>query len=160
MANLLSKFAAGNLANISADSAGDVCVNDYFIDLTAAQIVAGAIIDMGPLQAGMTVTQTFLVTDKLDSNGAPTITLDVGTLTGNPGDAVTARTCNAEIFSASNVAQAGGVATPTLKTAYKIAATNADRSLGVKINAGAATAAAGRIGIRVLMHATDPNVPF
>lgn len=158
MATILSKFAAGNLATINGDCAGDVFVNDYFIDLTAAQNVTGNIIDMGTLPFGCTVSDAILVMADLDTGAA--MLVDVGIMSGTPGDAVSVRTCGAEIFSASTLGQTGGVARPTLASAFKIAATNVDRSIGVKIGTQAGTAAAGRIGVRVFMHATDPNVPF
>lgn len=121
-------------------------------------LAANDVIEMGPLPAGCTVVQVILDSDDLDSNGSPTITLDVGLLTGDYGallDGAGAKrdlinTGSPEIFAASNVAQAGGVATPVLKTAYRIAEAGVDQSVGIKVHAGAATAAAGKIGLTVI----------
>jgi hypothetical protein len=160
MATILSKFAKNQLATIVADGAGDIAVNDFYMDLTAAQINAGDVIDIGVLPAYHTVSDAILIADDLDSNGTPTIALDVGIMSGTPGDAVSVRTCGAEIFAAANTAQAGGIARPTLASAFKILSTQADRSIGVKFATGSATAAAGRIRLRVFIHPSDQTTQF
>jgi hypothetical protein len=160
MAQILSRFASRNLPSPSADRAGDVIVASYFIDLTAAQLTAGQIIDLGPLQANMTIADCTLIADDLDTNGTPLVTLDVGILSGTPGDAVSVRTMGAEIFSASPAAQTGVAQRASLATAFKIAATDYDRSIGVKINAAPATAAAGRIRMKVFMEPANKETPF
>lgn len=160
MAIRASKFAQGVLTTVTADCAGDVVVNDYFYDLPAAQNVTGDIIDIGVLPAYHTVSDVVLVVDDLDTGGSPAVVLDVGIMSGTPGDTATARTCGAEIFSGATTGQAGGVARPTLASAFKILATDADRSIGVKVATQSATAAAGRIRLRVFMHASDHKVQF
>ena len=95
-----------------------------------------------------------------DTIGSPAITLDVGLLTGTVGDATNSRTCGAEIFSASTAAQTGAVVRPTLKTAFNILPTGSDRSIGLKIAAAPATAVAGHVRLRVLMHQSDSTVQF
>lgn len=143
---------------VSSGEAGNVIVNDYFYDLPTAQNVTGDIIDMGVLPAYMTVSDVVLVADDIDS-GAGAV-LDVGIMSGSPGDTNTDRTCGAEIFSGATTGQAGGVARPTLASAFKILATEADRSIGVKIATQSATAVAGRIRLRVFMHAADHKTQF
>jgi len=160
MAQLLSKFASRQLQVPSADRAGDVIVADYFIDVTAAQLTVGALIDLGPLQANMTVSDAILIPDDLDTNGTPLMTLDVGIMSGTPGDATSTRTMGAEIFSASTAAQTGVAQRASLATAFRIAATDADRSIGVKVLAAPATAAAGRIRLRVFLQAANKENPF
>lgn len=155
-----SQFITNQLPTITADSAGDTVVNDYFFDITAAQIVANDIIDLGILPAYHSVSDAVLLPDDLDTNGAATITLDVGIMSGTPGDTASARTCGAEIFSASTAAQSGAAVRPTLPSAFKILAAELDRSIGVKIVTGAATATAGRVRLRVFMHAADHKVQF
>jgi hypothetical protein len=112
------------------------------------------------LPAYHTISDAILICDDLDSAGSPAITLDVGLLTGTVGDATNSRTCGAEIFSASTAAQTGAVARPTLKTAFNILPTGADRSIGLKIAAAPATAVAGRVRLRVFMHQSDSTVQF
>lgn len=156
MATILSPFAKGTRATVNGDCAGDVVVNQFYVDLTAAQVAAGAIIDIGTLPAGHTVVDATLIPDDLDTNGSPTITLDVGLLSGTPGDDAV-RTCGAELFSASTAAQAGTPTRMSLKSGFTIASVGYDRSIGVKVNAGPATAAAGRIRLQVRMAPSDGN---
>lgn len=153
-----SKFAQGQIAFVTSDGAGDTVVNDYFYDLTTAQNITGDIIDIGTLPAYHTVSDMVLIPDDLDT--ATGMTLDVGVMSGTPGDTVSARTCGAEFFAASTAAQTAAVARPTLASAFKVLPTEADRSIGVKIAAQATTAAAGRIRVRVFMHAADHRTQF
>lgn len=154
----LSKFAANQIATVAGDCAGDVVVNDYFYDLPVAQNVTGDIIDLGVLPANHTISDAVLVTDDLDTGAG--MVLDVGLMSGTPGDAVSARTCGAEIFSGATTAQTGGTARPTLASAFKILAAETDRSIGVKISTQAATPVAGRIRVRLFMHAADHKLQF
>lgn len=158
MATIASQFATGQLATVSGDCAGDVIVGDYFMDITTAQNVTGTIIDLGILPAGHTVSDVILIPDDLDT--ATGMTLDVGIMSGTPGDIVSVRTCDAVIFAASTAAQTAAVARPTLATAFKILPTSVDRSIGVKIAAQATTAVAGRIRVRVFMHPADTQTQF
>lgn len=153
-----SKFITRQLASVSSGEAGNVISNDYFYDLPTAQNITGDIIDIGVLPAYMTVSDVVLIADDIDS-GAGAV-LDVGIMSGEPGSTDTGRTCGAEIFSGATTGQAGGVARPTLASAFKILPTEADRSIGVKIATQSATAVAGRIRLRVFMHAADHKVQF
>lgn len=155
-----SQFASGVLSTISSRAAGDTIVQDYFYDITAAQLVLNDIVDIGILPAYHTVSDAILIVDDLDTNGTPLLALDVGIMSGTPNDTVTARTCGAEIFAADTGARSGAIARPTLPSAFKILPTEADRSIGVKIQAAPATAAAGRIRLRVFMHAADHKTQF
>lgn len=153
-----SKFAQGTLGTVTADCAGDTIVNDYFYDLPTSQNVTGDIIDIGVLPAYHTVGDVILIADDIDSGTAAA--LDVGIMSGTPGDTTTARTCGAEIFSGSAIGQTGGVARPTLATAFKIQPVEYDRSIGVKIATQSGTPVAGRIRLRVFMHSADHKVQF
>lgn len=138
------------------DCAGDVVVNRYEIDLASAPLkgvtlAADDILDIGIIPATSQVVDVIIDSDDLDSNGTPTIAFDVGVLTGNPGE-TSGRTCGSEFFAASTVAQAGGVARATAKTAFRVARADTDKSVGVKITAAAATqAASGKIGVSVFI---------
>lgn len=161
MPTIVSKFAKYELNTNHSDRRGQPVVNRFFVDLKAADLVANNIIDLGILPAGHTITEAVLIADDLDTNGTPTITLDVGLLSGTIGDAVSARTCGTELFSASTAAQAGTVATTaTTKTAYTIQATGSDRSIGAKVVAGAATGAAGRLRLLVVSVPVDTTNVF
>lgn len=156
MAVILSKFAQSKYPIAYATYAGEISVNDYFVDLTAADQVAGNIIDLGELPAYHTVTDAILIPGTLGA----AITLDVGIMSGTFGTADNTRTMGAEIFAASTAAQAGTVARPTLATAFTILPSERNRSIGVKIVTAPTTPVAGRIRLRVYAHTADQNVQF
>jgi hypothetical protein len=160
MATILSDFAKRVRNTINGDCHGDVVVNRFFVDLLVADLVANNVIDLGILPAGHTITDAVLLPDDLDTNGTPTITLDVGIMSGTPGDGVSARTVGAEMFSASTAAQTGAVAAMTLKTGFTLTASAADRSIGAKIVTGPATAAAGRLRLLVSMAPVNSTFVF
>jgi hypothetical protein len=156
-----SRHALNQLAVAVSDGANDVVVNDYFYDLPAAQSVLNDIIEIGILPAYHTVSDVVLVTDDLDTNGTPTISLDVGLMSGSVGSTDPARTCGNELFAADTTARTGGTARASKSSAFTILATEQDRSIGVKIAAAAATAAAtGRVRLRVWIHAADHKLQF
>lgn len=155
----VSKFSEGTLGVVTGDCAGDVIVNEYFIDVTAAQIEANAMFDVGPLPAYHTVVDMILIPDALDS-GVDAITLDVGLLSGTVGDDTSDRTIGAEFFSASTAGQAGTATRMSLASGFKVLPTETDRSIGVKVVADAATAAAGRIRLLTFMAPADHKVQF
>jgi len=156
----VSKFSDGTLTAVTAACAGQVVVNEYFIDVTAAQIDAGNMFDVGPLPAYHTVTDMVLIPDDLDTGGSPALTLDVGLLSGTVGDSASDRTIGAQFFSASTAGQTGTAARMTLASGFKVIPTELDRSIGVKVVADAATAAAGRIRLLVTMTAADHKLQF
>lgn len=161
MPTILSKFATRELNVNASDRRGQPVVNRFFVDLKAADLVANNVVDLGILPAGHAITEAILIADDLDTNGTPTITVDVGIMSGTIGDAVNARTVGTELFSASNVAQAGTVSTAvTTKTVYTLAATGVDRSIGAKFVAGAATGAAGRLRLLVTAVPVDTSTTF
>lgn len=133
--------------------AGHVVSARFFISLTAAQMVVGNIVELAPLPSGCVPVGVVLDSDDIDS--ATAALLDVGIMSGDFGKNDGARTCGAEIFSQSNVGQAGGVARPTLASAFRIAAAATDRSIGVKIQTAPGTPVAGTIGL-TLSYTTVP----
>jgi hypothetical protein len=155
-----SKFTDGTLPVVTGDCAGDVISQDFYFDVTAAQIVLNDIIDIGVLPAYHTISDAILIADDLDTNASPLIALDVGLMSGVVGDTTNTRTCSAVIFAADIGARSAAISRPTLKTAFNIIPTEADRSIGVKFQAAAATAAAGRIRLRVFMHPADHKLQF
>lgn len=155
MATIALKWAdaGGNGNVIGPDCAGDIVQNDYEADLAAAPLKGVAlpintIIDMGIIPAWSTVTDVTIVADDLDSG--TTLAIDVGVITGTPGDIVGVRTCGSEFFAASTIAQAGGVARMTAKTGFRVDPVGYDRSIGVKIQAAATgLATSGKLGLIV-----------
>lgn len=132
---------AQNLPSISADGYEIVpVVGDYVV---TAGLAAADIIDMGILPAGYVPVGVKLIAEDLDSNGVPTITLDVGIMSGMPGSLDIARTCGNEAIAASTVGQAGGVVFEAKAAILMLAPADVDRSFGVKVVAGAATLVVG-----------------
>lgn len=149
MAIKVSKVSDGAGTVITPACAGSVVVNRYEFDVTAA-LAGGDIIDIGVLPANCKVVDAILESDDLDSNAAPTLAVDVGVMSGEVGS-TGARTCGNELFAASNVAQAGGIARTTKKEAFRIAPAANDRSVGVKVTAAAATHQAGKIVLNLFI---------
>ena len=157
----VSKFSEGTLPIITGSAAGEVIVQHFFIDLVPADFVAGAVFDVGILPAYHTVVNMVIVSDDLDTNAAPLLTFDVGLLDGVPGDDVNVRNIGAEFFSNDSAAQSGATGDHLGETTgFTIKPTDKDRSIGVKIEAAAATAAAGRLRLLTFMTQADPNIQF
>jgi hypothetical protein len=95
----------------------------------SAALVVNDVIQMFKLPAGATVHEVILASDDLDTNGTPTIKLDVG-------DATAAN----RFISQSTVGQAGGVGRTDQAggVGYKY---SADTMLQVKVNTAPATGA-------------------
>lgn len=142
MANLKSKQVAAGMPALNPDDASCpvAAVGEY---VTTATLAAGDIIEMIALPANTVPSLVVLAAEDLDTNGTPTIALDVGVMSGDYGAAGT-RTCGAEFFSSSTVAQAGGVEVSSLAAGGVLLPSASDRSIGVKLAAGAATLAAGK----------------
>jgi hypothetical protein len=147
MTTLASKHTDGTRPIPNGSLVGHALQAYFEFDITAAQITAGDIIDMCVLPANHVVTDMVLIPDDLDSGTA--ITLDVGIMSGTPGDVTSVRTCGAEFFSGSTAAQGATVTRMSLKTGFRVAPTAAERSIGVKIVVDATTAVAGKIGLLV-----------
>ncbi|YP_010115325.1 virion structural protein [Sinorhizobium phage PBC5] len=150
MSLIQSKYAKGIIALAYPSIAGAATAIRFEHQLAAAP-AAGDILDLAMIPAGTRVIDMILDADDLDTNGAPTLTMDVGVMSGDFGSEDGARTCGAEFFSASTLGQAGGVARPTLKTAFRTTKAGKDRSIGIKFPVAAATFAAGVIGLTVIV---------
>lgn len=151
MAVIQSKYAKGVEGSPFPGMAGGVVAKRYAYTFSANP-TANDIIELAPLLAGARVVDMIFDTDDLDSGTA--ISFDVGLMSGNWGDESQSRTIGAEFFSALTTSRTGGVARPTLQSAFRTAPAATDRSIGVKIVAAAGTFAAGTIGLTVLT-ATD-----
>lgn len=160
MATKASTFTKWTTTVATAACSGDVITNDYFVDLKAADIVLNDVIDLGVLPANHTVVDAILIPDDLDTNVSPTVALDVGIMSGVPGDEVSVRTCGNEFFAATTAAQTGTLTRMTKKEGFLVKSSDKDRSIGVKFQAAAATAAAGRVRLRVLMAPVMPEIQF
>lgn len=156
----LSLFATRQLPVVTANFAGEVIVNDYFVDLEAGDLDLNDTVDLGILPAYHTVVDGILIPDELDSNGAPALILDAGIMSGEPGQNDAARTVGTELFAASTAGQDGAVTRLSAKGAFLIKPVAYDRSIGVKIAAAPATKAPGRLRLRTFMTAASDNLQF
>ncbi|WP_333986718.1 hypothetical protein [Burkholderia cepacia] len=125
---LMSPLAGRSNTKVGLGEASNLkCATAQYM-LTAALALNDVL--QGPLLSkGSTVVDVMLVTSDLDTNGAPTITLDVGT-----GDDVQ------HFIAASTVAQAGGVARASAATAQPLTLTQ-DDTVDVNVRAAPATGA-------------------
>ena len=153
MATYASKWtnADGNGNTVVGDCAGEVVRNVYEINFAEAPfkgvtLAANDLIDIGILPANHIVTDVIIDTDDLDSNATPLISVDVGMMSGTPGDTVNVRTVGQEFFAADTTPRTGGLSRMTRQTGMRITPTGADRSIGVKIVAAAATQASTTTG--------------
>lgn len=143
MALYQSKWATRQRITPNSGCAGAEVAQLFEYTLSAAEaLAANDIIELAVLPAGNVVTDAILVCDDLDTSGSATLAFDVGLMSGEVGD-TGARTCGAELFAASTLGQAGGVARATLASAFTIAPSDKDRSIGVKVKAAPATQANG-----------------
>jgi hypothetical protein len=158
-----SKAVAARKPLTESSRAGEVniAVGEYLVQ--AAAFIVGDIIEFPGVPANHVVDSVTVLSDQIDSNGTPTLAFDVGFLTGNPGDlaglVAGTRTMGAEFFSAATApVRAGGSVASTLVAMARQVASTADRNLGVKITAIAATqVAAARLRVRV-GYIADPGM--
>lgn len=126
---------------MSANGTEDVTlVGDYVVE---AGLALNDVVEMVILPAGYVPSDGVAYLEDTDSNGAPAITLDLGIISGGAGVVDNARVCGNEGFAADVTAKTGGVARVTKKDWGLIAPTNADRGLGFKVSAAAATLTVG-----------------
>lgn len=140
MALIQSEWATRRKTAPIAEEAGGVVAERFEIDFAdVAALSNGDIIELGVLPAHCTIVDYYLDNDDLDSNGSPAANVDIGIMSGDFGDNDAARTCGDELFDGSTALQAAAFTRATVSEALRIAATDADRSIGVKFVAAPAT---------------------
>lgn len=129
MATLLMKNAQGRSDQMTGvgDAKSLKCATVSYS--LAAALALNDVLQGPMLQAGSTVVDVSLVTTDLDSNGTPTITLDVG-YGGDPD----------YFIAASTVGQAGGIARASAATAQPLTLESND-TIDVTVHAAPATGA-------------------
>ena len=150
MAIFKSDAAKGLVATPNPQVAGADHTVRYSMSVPVTGLTAGDILELACIPAGCRPTDISVDIDDLDSGTA--MVFDVGVMSGKWQDEG-ARTCGNEFFAGSTLAQTGGVAFPTKKEAYRVAAASTARSIGVKITTLAGTAVAGQIGLTVTVVA-------
>ena len=146
MAIFKSDAAKGIVTPPNPQTAGVDYTMRYVFPVPTSGLAVGDIFEIACIPAGCRPTNIFIDCDDLDSGAG--IVFDVGVMSGKWQDDG-ARTCGNEFFAASTLGQAGGVAFPTKKEAFRVPPAAVARSIGVKINTLPAGAVAGVIGITV-----------
>lgn len=120
----------------------------------AANPTAADLLIMLELPADHVPVDFILDADDMDTNGAPTLTLDVGILNDGEDDIDTgASSGGAKWMLGSTVGQAGGIVRPTTKTISRVTPTSTNRKVAVRVAVASATFAAGKIGLTLLYRA-------
>lgn len=149
MALRKSTQAALRLNAVAAMQAAAVIPAFAVHTIVAGQFAAADVLEMIAWPAGTVLHSLKAKVEDLDSNGSPTITLDFGVLTGEwlqntvGNDGVTARACGNEFGNDLNVGQAGGSVDVAAALLLGMAPSPRDRSIGFKVETGAATLTAG-----------------
>lgn len=112
------------------------CVTSTYEVTTA--LVVNDVIEMVRLPKGATVVDIILVTDDLDSDGTPAITLDVGY--GGNDD---------YFLAASTIGQAGGIVRASAATAFPLTLTEED-TIDVHVDTAPDAGGVGTISLTVL----------
>lgn len=144
----------------------DITAVRFSLSLATADLALNTIGNIGILPAGYVPVGIILDSDDLDSNVSPTITWDIGVSNaavsnGVQGTGVTAiSTATADggaawTAAASNISQAGGQVQLYSKPISRVTPTAYDRYVVLKATAGAATAAAGEVGLTLLYRAAQ-----
>lgn len=121
--------------------AGEVKYQRGVIALDATALAATDVLDACVLPPHCVPVDAIIDTDDLDSNGAPTLTLDVGLISGIPGDTTFAnRVVGTEIGNNLTTAQAAALARNALQGFMRLAPQPVDRSIGFKVEGAPATA--------------------
>lgn len=133
------RIAQGHPAITAAGAQDLVAVTETFALTEALEV--NDLIEMIELPPGHVIVDCTLDVSDLDT-GTPAILLDVGTMAGTVGDTTIGnRTLTANLISASNVGQAGGIARMAVAGSTRIAPSDDRRSVGVKVGTGPGTGA-------------------
>lgn len=134
-------YLTGRKPTVTCDCSELVPVR-YELVMVAADLTLNNIGAIGILPAAHVMRELYVDADDLDTNGVPTLTLDVGILNA-AGTAF-----DVTFATGLTVGQAGGVVQVLSSAMIRAAATQADRKLGVKVSAAAATAADGKLALQ------------
>lgn len=118
------------------------------ISLVAADLDANDVGAVVPLPAGCVPVAAWVDSEDLDSNGTPTIVAQLGICNAGQTDLSTAAADGGAVWvTGLTVGQTGGMVAAVGRPMTQVQASQVDRFVGIKFSAGAATKAAGRIGV-------------
>ena len=113
------------------------------------------VIEMLAQPANSIPASVTLACEDSDSNGTPTIALDVGYMSGAYLSTGT-RTVGTDFLSASTIARAGGMASSTSQAPFLAAPSDSEKVLGIKVQAAAATLVVGAKWRLIAQFAPQP----
>lgn len=147
----LCQLTTGYRPPITPSQAGEVKAVRGSVTLPNT-LAANDIVELVPLPAGCVPVDVIVDADDLDSAG-PTITLTAGIVNAAGDDLV----ANTDFFTASTVAQAGGIQRMDKKTGPRIASSSSTRNVGLKVIAAATAKVQGVVGMTLFYRAADIN---
>jgi hypothetical protein len=160
MAFRQSRQILAGYPTIHARGAGEALILTADILQPAGGFLVNDVIEMVGLGEGYVPTSVEVVSEDLDSNGTPLVTLDIGVLSGPYSKQLnadnSARTCGNEGAAASTVGQAGGKIDCTKAAIYNLVPSLDIVSLGFKVVAAPATPV---VGARLRMNVTAHPMP-
>lgn len=132
----------------------DLLAVRFPIAALAADLTLGNIAQIGALPAGHIPVGVIVDSDDLDTNPTPTVVLEVGLIDPATGNLSTLAADGGGSFGTTTIAQGGGQAQIYSKAIARVQPDpTKSRTLAIKVNAAAATAAAGEIGVTLLYRA-------
>lgn len=134
MAIKKSAWATGRRVAAVSGCSGEV-VSQKFEFIVTEDLAIDDIIEIGPLPAEHDVADMVAVVDAMGTD----VTVDVGIMSGDYGDADEDRTSGDEFFAGEAVASAG-VVRMSKADGFRLDAARKDRGIGVKIGGAAVTA--------------------
>ena len=139
---------------IPSGSEIDLLSTRFELDVVAGDLTLNNIGILGALPAGHIPVALLVDADKLDTNGAPTLVLEVGLIDPGTGDISALAADGGGPWGSTTIGQAGGQAQLYSKALARVSEnTDGDRQLAVKVTTAAATAAAGVLGVNLIYRA-------
>ena len=141
MATQISNAVKSGHTPIS-DGAGEVVASRGIFPIIAA-VPLNDVIELVILPEDHVPVDFTLDLDDLDT--ATGLVLDVGLITGVPGDVSASRVCGQEFAAGSTLGQTGGVLRASIAKAFRQVATPVQRGVGLKIATAATTPIVGSL---------------
>ena len=136
-------YADGYVDTAFKGDGRSLCVLDATHEITTTELQLADKIRFGKVPAGAVYVSGYIATDDLDSNGSPTVNLEVGDDDDVDG-----------LYDGTTVGQAAGVVVFNGTYITNRTAVTAEKYIAVNLTAAAATAVAGTV--RVVLYYYTP----